>query len=178
MNDAEAVEKSIQYRGKILHAISDLEFLLNTFIALHYCGNDDEKAYEMQKVILGDDRINLYAKVQIFHFISIKHYNNWVIKYASIRLTQSKKNNNLYNDIVYCIEQRNIFAHRILDRDMLVDQNTYPLKKGYIRFAKFKNEITQIDYNDEAVNELYNLIAYVVRYLNDFIQNTLSSSKH
>jgi hypothetical protein len=152
--------KSIEYRGRILHAICDLELLLNTYIAIYFCGCETPLSEEMQNVVLGDDRISLSSKAQIFHFLATTHHNEWFKQYVSPRPPEPKKKAySMNSDLMYVIEQRNIFAHRVLDRDFYEEITNEPTKDGDVRFLKFKNLIYPLDFNDASINDLYRVIS-------------------
>jgi len=171
MTDREAIELSAYYRGKVLHIISDLEFIINTCISFHYCGKKNhDKAFEMQLAILGDDRISLNNKAQILHFILTKYHSDWLKTYVSLRPKEPKKQPyTLNSDLVWVIEQRNVFAHRILDRDMFFSKEK-TLKEGVIRFARFKNEITPVEYGTEEFDLLYETIGNLSVKLNEIVK--------
>ena len=55
-------------------------------------------------------------------------------------------------DLVYAIQERNVMAHRIFDNGEI--NEVYPTEKGTVRFAKIKNIIEPLDYNDAKYLEL------------------------
>jgi hypothetical protein len=165
----EIIEQSAYYRGMILHQISDMEFIMNTVISFHYCGKNYDKSLEMQTVILGDERVTLSSKSQILFFILTTHHKDFYSSYKSLRIHDPKKKPySLSSDLSWVIEERNVFAHRILDRDFFItgEQN----KDGYVRFVRFKNEITGIEYDDKKFDLLFNSIIHISTYLNELIK--------
>ncbi len=100
----------------------------------------------MQVLILGDERCTLGNKAQIFQQIATKYDEAWYNSYQSTRLKSS-----MSKDIFYIIEQRNIFAHRIIDSNVFTDSK---LKEGSVRFIKFKNDIEPIDYTEAEFNNI------------------------
>ena len=166
-NTPEYIDKSIKFRGIILHEICMMEVALNNFISNHFCLNNQKRAFEMNYVILGDDRMNIGAKSQIFKYIAETHYPDWFKAYESLRPTPHKKQPySLSTDMVYCIEQRNIFAHRVLDGDTVRFKNPNFIRKDEdVRFIKMKNEIEPLDYNETHITELAKLISHVRKYI-------------
>jgi hypothetical protein len=165
-NTPEYINKSIWYRGVVLHEICMMEVALNNFISNHFCMNSN-KAFEMNYVILGDDRISINSKAQIFKHISDTHYQPWVRQYVSLRPKQHKKPAfTLSADLFYVIEQRNIFAHRVLDGDSVrITNPDFKRKEEDIRFIKMKNDIEPIDFNDVQITELTKLISHIRKYI-------------
>lgn len=171
-------ETAIKYRGEILHAVAYLDFIISIYIANYFCGNDDDKFVEMQDVILGDERVSLSSKAQILHYLSTEHDMDWVNSYISPRPKQDKKPPYTFNqDLVHVIEERNVFAHRVLDeKGYFVDKEKYPEIDGNIRFARFKNTVKPIDYNPEKFELLRKTIATLISHFKGKIRSTLAPS--
>jgi len=152
----EKVNLSIQYRGKVIHNISFLEMAMNAYIAYYFCGDDDKKMTDMIVLILGDERTSLSSKAQIFHKLAISYDKTWYDSYISIRKPIDKKVKfyTMNQDMVYIIEERNVFAHRIFDSGIFTDEE---LPDDIIRFTRFKNEIQPIDYDKNKLDELLQL---------------------
>jgi hypothetical protein len=73
---------SIIWRGRVLDAISSLEFSLNYYIAKYFCGEENQDMIkEMVLIILGDERINLGAKAQVFYAIAPNKHSKWYEEY-------------------------------------------------------------------------------------------------
>ena len=147
------INQSITCRGTILHHICLLELCLNVYIAYHFCGKNRKKIEEMILLMLGDERMTLSAKAQVFYGIGTTHNKQWYESYKSFRVHPDKKKTySMNNDLVYSIEERNVFAHRILDKGDLIDN--VPLPKGIIRFARLKNDYETLDYDERKYHEL------------------------
>ncbi|QJD95832.1 hypothetical protein HH214_08075 [Mucilaginibacter robiniae] len=157
------VEKSILYRGKILHDITILEQVLNFYIAKHFCGDDQKKNYDMQLLLLNDDRMNFNHKTPVFQYIAVNYDEKWYKSYKSIRATTpGNAAYTLSQDLAYAIEQRNIFAHRVLNGD---DYSSNQPPSATIKFIRFNNEIQIIEYSDAKFIELSNLINSMTDYI-------------
>lgn len=157
------IDKSINWRGVVLHEISLMEMMMNLYLAEHFCGKSNkERLLDMQLLILGDERINLMAKAEIFHYISKNYDFTWYNSYKSLRPKQIKKPEYTLNqDIAYCIEQRNIFAHRVFGIDNLPIEKERP--ENAIRFVRMKNEIIPVDITDENFVELRDTIHHIAK---------------
>lgn len=92
----------------------------------------------------------------------------WYESYKSIRIHPDKKKSySLNNDLVFAIEERNIFAHRVLDKGDLIDN--MPLPKDTIRFARLKNDYEPLDYTNDKFNELVKVILYLTYHFQGVI---------
>lgn len=157
------VERSILYRGKILHDFSMLEQLLDFYIAKHFCGEDTKKNYDLQLLLLNDEKLKFSSKAQIFHYIASRYDEQWYNNYQSKRSVLSAKRANALNeDLLYVIEQRNIFAHRVLNNDEYTSNQP---SNGNVAFIRFSDEIEVVEYSEERFVELSNLINAITDYL-------------
>lgn len=161
------INKSIEYRGKILNMMTLLEFMLNAYIARYFCGEDLHKIEKMVLLVLGDDRITLSSKAQIFHQIAIKEDKEWYDRYVSNRkiIKPKSSSQNMNNDLNYVIQERNVFAHRIIAFD-----DVYPFPDrptDTIRFVRFKNDLEPLDYTKEKFDELYLVIAKLAEHFSN-----------
>jgi len=137
---------SIKYRGTVLHNMAYMETLMNYYIAEFFCGVDNHvKKDAMQNLILGDDRMSLKPKIDVFVYISKTHDLEWYKSFKGVF-------KELKLELIHIMEQRNIFAHRIIDNDLIY--NDEPTPEGAIRFLSFKNSINKIDYTPERFEEL------------------------
>lgn len=162
MNDYNRiVQLTIKYRGIIIHQMSHLEKALDTYIATYLTGGDQTKIGEMQLLIFGDNRITLESKRQIFQYIAEHHDNHWYNSYKPVRTSiASKKKSNPFNkDLVWVIEQRNIFAHCIPDTS-----NEAYLKQDSVGFIKFIDKAEVFHFTYENFMELENTILALTRY--------------
>lgn len=164
MTDQEKKQTVIGWRGQVLELMSQLEVVISLYITYHFVGGNDEKKFvDMQVVILGDDRMSLNSKAQVFYFLVTEYNKDWYNSYKSHRPTPKKKSPySLNSDLIYVIEQRNIFAHRILEDGKLTD---IVVPDGVIRFAKFKNSIEGVDYTNEKYQELIVIIAKLLMFI-------------
>ena len=150
------IDRSIQYRGKLLHNVSYLEMVLNAYIANYFCKGNSQRMSDMIVIMLGDDRVNLRAKADIFYNLATTYDRTWFDAYVSIRPKprEAKKPYNMNQDLVHVIEQRNIMAHRILDYGTFSKE---AIPEDVVRFATMKNEIKPNDYSKAVFDELINI---------------------
>jgi hypothetical protein len=145
-------EKAAHFRGQVLNEMATLELYINLYIASHFCGNDYNKIHEMQLLILGDNRSTLGGKIEILHNIAKIYDKKWMDKYKGDRT--------FIKDLNYTMEQRNVFAHRVIDLNSFYNN----IPNGTVRFLKFKNNLDFEDYDEDRFNKLmaliYNLCTY------------------
>lgn len=161
----ELVQRSIYYRGQILHLMTVLEAMINTYIVNHFCPSDESLRKDMQLLFLGDERITLNNKAQIFLFLVNSYNKSWGDSFISNRMPEKgKKSYKLSSDLMYLIEQRNIFAHRILDHS---DNLNYIQDKrdNSIRLVALKNEIKPLDYTEDDFLTLSKMIADMTSFI-------------
>jgi hypothetical protein len=121
-----------QVRGKIIHNCTILEKIMDDAIARHFCSNE-EKRHDMFIFILATERITWMNKHQVLGLI----FNRQSAINAPNKYSRFIENNpDFVGDIQKIIENRNIFAHYLLDTS---DQylNRFQMD-GFIRFLKFK----------------------------------------
>jgi len=161
MERQEKLRNSVLYRGIILHEITLLESDINSYIAAHFCGNDISKTMDMVLLFLGDERTTFSNKAQIFYYLAIHYDAQWYAAYISTRPKLPKKDPySLNQDLVDAIEQRNVFAHR------LVMTNIDGGEEPFTVFLKLKNEATPIFYTDENIDSLVEQIKNIRNHLN------------
>jgi hypothetical protein len=152
--------------------MANLELLINLYIAKFFCGVNKIKVEEMILLILGDERMSLSSKAQVFYFIASNHDQKWYQSYVSIRKHPDKKKvYSMNNDLTFVIEERNIFAHRVLDDGNLVDNVPFP--KNELRFVRLKNEMEPLDYTDKKYNEIVNVILHLQHHLFPVLKDTI-----
>lgn len=144
MNRTQQIEKSIYYRGKYLRFIATLELSLNLYIACHFCGIDHSKIADMQLLILGDERMTISNKAQVFHSIATTYDKKWYNSYVA-------NFGNMNKDLVEVIVNRNIFAHRILEPDSNDLKNN---EVASIKFLRFKNSVEYNEYTEDSFEKL------------------------
>lgn len=166
MTPEEYVKLSIEYRGILLHEIVGMEVGLNLYLMEYFCANRD-KEIDFQNLILGDDRMNLGAKVQIVQYLITNYDKDWGLKYISIINNDRKKDRIPLNvDLAKMIEHRNIFAHRMLaETDIIFPDN--PKEKNTVRFIKFKDEVSPLDYDEEKFANIIKCIQNIANYFYD-----------
>ncbi len=159
-------DKANSHRGKILNAMANFEVLFNGYLAHHFCGNNLKKIEEMILIIFGDDRTTLSSKAQMFAHIATNHDNKWYNSYVSPRMQQPKKKPyTLNSDLVFIIQERNVFAHRYLTTGEDINEN--PTPKDVLRFVKFKNDLEPLDYTDKMLDEIFLTIMTILKHFID-----------
>lgn len=172
---ANLIKKSISMRGNLLHQISILELGINVYMGDYFCGKDQDKNVDIQMLIFGDDRMNLGAKQQVFFAIASTKDIGWYNSYKSLRIPPPKKKAYTMNaDLVWVIEQRNIFAHRVLNVGSF--RNLEKMKEGHIRFVRMKNELEALTYSEADFQLLINTVTGLAAFIHQRIISTYSPS--
>jgi hypothetical protein len=164
----EMLEVAAKYRGNVLNEVIYLERIIDRYITRHFVGDDPAKEFDLHVAVLGNNRMTLDAKKQVFEYIAAKYDPIFLTKYKSSRIVNpDQKNNkkeckhhNLQSDIAYIITQRNILAHFILDdreeaRKRHIDEVT---------FVRFRDEEKPFDFDIHSYNQLMFVIMDVSMY--------------
>jgi hypothetical protein len=157
-------ERAIRYRGAIIHFAISLELAISSYISMYFCGKDAKRMEEMISLVFADDKMTLNSKAQIFYYIASTYDEEWYSSYKSCRKPSQKRNSpiTINNDLVYVIEERNVMTHRVFDNG-----EVYPDDENIVRFAKTKNIIEPIDYDDKKYIE----VLIVIKNLTVYISN-------
>jgi len=168
MTPQEMVRLSIEYRGVLLHEMIGMETGINIYLMEYFC-KDVNKQVDFQNLIIGDERMNLGAKVQVVQYLIENYDKEWGLKYISIINDDRKKGRIPLNvDMVKMIEHRNIFAHRMLDEtDHLLPH--VARTDTTIRFLKFKDEVSPLDYEEEKFATIIKCIQNIANHFYNHI---------
>lgn len=145
---------SIIYRGKIMQSVSYLEKMMDVFIGEFFCRPD--RVNDMTMFVLGDNRMALENKRQVFRALSLRYYKTWFDSFDN-------KGAGLNNCLIDIIEKRNVFAHLAMsiDEEARKDYD----KTGSITFLRFKDDLKPFRFNDEDISELNELILSVSHFI-------------
>ena len=113
-----------ELRGKLLQTCIDLEMVMDSYIAEHFC-ESDAKVYELATIVLAP-RIPWREKLAIFWVLIEKYNQAFKDEYPEFS-----------NDIINTIEHRNVFAH--LPADLTANGFKLFKEQGIVPFLKFKN---------------------------------------
>lgn len=140
-------------RGQIIHICTELETIIDIYIAKHFLPRqeDDNKVQELVCLILAP-RVTWENKRQVFTCL-VDVYN------PDFR----KKNSQYPTDFDLMIQTRNNFAHYPFDNSK--DANEKYIKDGTISFMKFKN----VRDNKTKKIELFNKVSYSVTEIHSII---------
>lgn len=156
------LEESKKFRGEILHAMCVFEKKLDIFISKFFC-SDEEKSVDMLLFMIGDNRMPLDNKRQVFHAICKKYYKDW---YASFGGEET-----LNKCMVHIIEQRNILAHCPMDQsDDAIKEFE---KSSVLKFFRFKDSIKDFKYSQKSFLKLYFCIFSVTDFIDEGIDSLL-----
>ena len=103
----------------------------------------------MSLLFLGDERVTLNNKAQIFQFIATNHDVQWYNSYSPIK-------NKMNKDLVDIIQERNNFAHRV------VDDNACDINK--IVLLRIKNKVEVLEYTHERFTEICETIKKLIAH--------------
>lgn len=148
---------SEKYRGEILNEISWLEKLIDTYIASHFTKGDEQLIVEMQLLLFGDNRMTFENKKQVFQWIAENKDHDWYYSYRSMQDREFKtKDFEMNADLDYVIQNRNIFAHCLLD-----DSKKAQLDDDNLTFFRFKNDVKRFSFDDKSYRTLLSTIKYL-----------------
>lgn len=150
----------VRFRGIIISDVIWFEKVLDTYIATYFC-DDKKRIREMHYLFLGDNRINLESKKQIFVYLAENNDTVWYRSYVSPRQSNGKMPNSLNSDLTFLIEQRNILAHLLVDVHKSDEDTLY--------FIKFKNERKHIKFDRDD----FGLLRTLINELNIFFLSRL-----
>ena len=159
-NKNKLIKSATEIRGNFIQECVDLEMIMDTYIAKHFC-QDDSKVYELAALILAP-RIQWREKLEIFRVLIGKYNLDFADKYK-----------NYYSEINSIIEHRNYFAHLPVD---FTDDGISLFEKGIIRFLRFKNYnydnkveyLKQLTFTQPQINEHLKLInSYTIAIRNN-----------
>ena len=163
MNRKQQVKKSILYRGTYLDRLAPLELALNMYLAYHFCGTNYPKVIDMQMLIFGDERMSISNKIQVFYYVGTHYDKKWFDKYNGTF-------GNMNKDLNVIIENRNVFAHRLLE----IDRDAIKAKSiENIKYWRFKNDLDIHEYTDEKFNTLLKTIDKLLVYFLDRNERTM-----
>jgi hypothetical protein len=130
------VSDAMSIRGFYITDTILIERVIDGYLAQYFC-KTQYRQKEILELILSTESMPFERKRQILKVILNKHHPNIEKEYP-----------NLFPYLVKIIEQRNIFAHYLLDTSKAALKR-YPKEIG---FVKFKNETSTIWYNNELLN--------------------------
>jgi hypothetical protein len=138
----EILSKSIQYRGRVIHEVANLERWVDIYLATYFCGNS-EKRNQILEMVFANNRMSFDSKRKLFENVLTKQK----IRMSDLSPEFSKDLNSVFTD-------RNTFAHN----SVYVDEEANLRSDGSIGFIKYSTN-TRIDwYNDERVDEIIKTI--------------------
>ncbi|MFN0293416.1 hypothetical protein [Pedobacter helvus] len=164
----ELYELAAQYRGKFINELSWMEKFMDTYIAKYFVGDNDVKLADMHLLFLGDGRISLENKRQIFHEIASKYDSEWYNSYIPV-FTDPKTIKSptiaMNKELVSIIAMRNILAHRIVDTTVEGLEND-----DVISFFTYKNTFKKetLSHNDYS-GYIFGIMA-ITKYLRERVE--------
>jgi hypothetical protein len=159
MNKDDIIKKLQQagylYRGQIINDLIYLERLIDEAISRHFC-EDLQRKKELMELILSNERIGFYNKVQVFEYIFKTHRPEFV-----------NANPNIFSDIKKLIDERNIVAHYLLDTSE-AGKKEY-INNGKIGFVKFRNSTETIWRTQEMYLNFHLLTSKYIKSLSTYL---------
>jgi hypothetical protein len=147
------MEVSFNWRGLIIGDTITLERNMDTFISEHFC-KTKTLAKELEDTLLSTKLVTYDSKKQVFCFIMKKHHPDWCKKFPDIN-----------KELQTIGEQRNIFAHYMLDtRPIGVKEFASNKKLG---FVEIKNDVKPVYYTQEQLVGKHALIKKYIKALMD-----------
>jgi hypothetical protein len=162
---AQDTQLAIFWRGRVIESVVSLELAMNLYTAQFFCGNNDAKVNALITHILGDDRISFRGKLDAFTEVAKKYDSDWYNGY--------KGSKSMRNDLLEIMEVRNIFAHRLMDRESFSDVHATP---GTLRFLIFKNDINSRDFTVQECEAFIKKINTIADYIHDRVLKPTTDS--
>lgn len=147
------MQKSFSVRGKLISDIIYLERSIDEYLARYFC-DDSDKITDIMKTILCTRKITLDNKKEVFLYLLKKVNPEWLLKHPTVNA-----------DLVDLIEERNRFAHYILNSNETNVDNYI----GDFELINFKNNIEIKSYNDNRIKSLETKIEKYIKSLNVLI---------
>jgi hypothetical protein len=161
---SEMYKIAAKYRGEVLNEVAWMEKFLDEYIAKYFTSGNQKLLSEMHLLFLGDNRVTLENKRQIFYYIADNNDKTWYDEYESARTLSDKKGKpekpTLNKDLVWIIEARNVLAHRIVDT---TEEGIHDNDK--ISFLAYKNEMTKYPMSSSDFGELMFTIKRITAFL-------------
>ena len=150
---ANIVLYSVQARGLIINDSIYLEKLTDEFIARYFCPSKAKRTH-LFEFILGNERITAMSKKDVLKLIIEANYPDIVVA-----------NKTLFADLTTIIEERNMFAHQMVDASKEAEK----LEANSFHLIRFKNSTRHFLYNETKVISHLKMIG---KYI-DVFQNLL-----
>jgi hypothetical protein len=148
--------KSTELRGRIIEQAITLERYMDYYIASHFC-KDNNLRREFMSLIVSTDRITFESKRQVLKVL-IETYNK----------DFSAANPKIFSDLIKIMENRNQLAHYMINPSE--ESQKKFTNNGTITFKKFKNDLQDVEYSKQHVEELSNLISHYTDKLKKIIE--------
>lgn len=151
---------SVDSRGSILEAVSQLEWMIDCYIAGFFTGKDDVKFQEFISFIF-TPYITFRNKIEIFRAIADKNNPDFLKKYPGY-----------FNDFLKIVDDRNVFAHYPLHTlwngvEKFVNDN----RIEYIKFKHRKEQgaIELIQMKGFTDNDVNKLLTDILNYTDEIM---------
>ncbi|MFW0718705.1 hypothetical protein [Pedobacter sp. N23S346] len=165
-------DNGINYRGRILNKVIDVEKVIEIFIC-RYFAETEKKQFQLHFLILGDNRMNLDSKIQVFVSIAKSEHLDWYNSYITTR-KEEKKAPDLHKDLNHLIEKRNILAHAYMTNDYTFTPDSMSLRQTrrinndgdeVVYFNKFQNKNRELIFSKKDIDDLEELSLNIINFI-------------
>jgi hypothetical protein len=156
LDEAEMRTVSLVYRGRVLEKTAIMEKVIEYFCLKFLCKPHRER--DAILFLFGDNRMSLEQKKQVFIGISTAHFKSWLDEFAP-----TKKDRSLSGEISKLAEERNKFAHLIIDQTE--DGKKLFEESRIVTFTRFKDDVLPFRFGNKEMDELDARFVKVVMYI-------------
>lgn len=150
-------DTAIKFRSEILHEVTFLEKIIDTYLANHFCNGISKRVEDMEFHVFGDNRISFDSKRQIFYEIAIKYDKAWYNSFKPM------KKENLNNELSYIITERNKLAHLIIDTDSDIIDSDLPIDE--VTLLRFLGNVKPSQFNHQLLGEIIQMIDAIYKFI-------------
>lgn len=149
--------RAIKWRGIIINETIYLERLIDEYLCRYFCP-DEKKRTDLLQLLMATERITLFNKIGLLKYLMERDNKPFCAK-----------NKGIFTDLQTIAEERNLFAHNLLDTSL----NGYKAyKKGKIIIIKFKNDVKPIEYDIYKIEKTVKQILKYVDVMQDLMINS------
>jgi len=152
----EIYDKAINFRGRIINAITLLERHIDVIISDYFCGTNP-KSDELMNVVFATNKITFDSKREVLKYVLTK----------GVYINILNDNPSLFSDLIKIGDFRNILAHHPICTTEEADKEY--LDNNKIGFTKFKNSADDHFYSEDEIKKYEELILDYMNYFRGFM---------
>ncbi len=144
------LRNAANFRGGILNGVILLERIIDSYLSWYFT-NDKLRGDELMDMLFASkDGVPMKRKTILFKKLIKKNDINF-----------HNSNDKFFKDIDFVIEQRNIFAHYLLDTDDQAIKDH--IEKKSITFLMYHDEEKKVHYDIDKLDDIVDKIEYTLK---------------